>query len=319
MQVKNKLQDELVEEVEELDEDNLEADALEEAKKMKEAEDGSDEDEDEDEDEIEEEADLVPGDDDAATKSAAKIKQAKLNKENFKADLDALVESEATLSEGFRTKASLIFETALNAKVTEKVLELDEEFEQKLSEAVESTKEDLVEKVDSYLNYVVESWAEENRIALETGIRADIAESFMSNLKTVFENHYVTVPEGKEDLVDNLSAEVEKLKESYNAEVEKNMSLAQTANQLMRDSIIAESAKGLSVAQAEKLNSLLEGVEFEKAESFVEKVVTLKESYFKKGSTITEDVTEPTGEADDKVEVTTSTMNSYLDALKKLK
>ena len=314
MQVKNKLQDELVEEVEELDEESLEEDALEEAKKLKAAED------DEDDDEMDEEAKVgAEGPEiDAAKSSAAKIKKAKLNKENFKADLDALVESEATLSEGFRSKASLIFETALNAKVTEKVLELDEEFEQKLSEAVESTKEDLVEKVDAYLNYVVESWAEENRIALETGIRADIAESFMSNLKTVFENHYVEVPAGKEDLVDNLSTEVEKLKESYNAEVEKNMELSTSTNQLMRDSIIAESAKGLSVAQAEKLNSLLEGVEFEKPETFVEKVVTLKESYFKKESTITEDVTEPTGEADEKVEVS-AVMSSYLDALKNLK
>jgi hypothetical protein len=314
MQVKNKLHDELVEEVEELDEETLEKAALEEAKKMYEMDDMDDEDE--DEDEMDEQS--CSDEDSGAKSSAAKIKKAKLAKENFKADLDALVESEATLSEGFRSKASLIFETALNAKVSEKVLELDEEFEQKLDEAVEATKEDLTEKVNDYLNYVVEAWSVDNRLALETGIRGDIAESFMSNLKTVFENHYVVVPKGKEDLVDSLAEEVSRLKESYNAEVEKNMSLAQTTNQLMRDSIIAESAKGLSVAQAEKLSSLLEGTEFDKAESFVQKVVTLKESYFKKESTITEDVTEPSGEDVQKVEHST-VMNSYLDALKKLK
>jgi len=316
----NILQDELVEDVEALDEELLEDDALEEALKM-------DDDEDEDEDEVEEGKEFDTSEDDGiegnkADKDPKKtsVKKAKppMKEDNFKEDLNALVESEATLSENFRNKASLIFESALRAKVASKVNQLEEEYNEKLDEAVETAKEGLVQKVDSYLAYVVESWAVENKIALESGVRADIAESFMSNLKNVFEAHYVSVPEGKEDLVDTLSAEVEKLKEDYNAEVDKNMALQESTNELSRVGIIAEAATDLSVAQADKLSSLLEGEDFDNVKAFTKKVETLKQSYFKKDSVISEDVNTPDETLKEETVEVSGTMATYLSALKKL-
>jgi hypothetical protein len=342
----NILQDELVEDVEALDEELLEDDALEEALKM------------DDDFLIEKRITIDvdhTGEDIKATerKYSIKIKHdgesqayvtgqkqnllkflsgpeyamrkndikdmfPELLEDNFKEDLNALVESEATLSENFRNKASLIFESALRAKVASKVNQLEEEYNEKLDEAVETAKEGLVEKVDSYLAYVVESWAVENKIALESGVRADIAESFMSNLKNVFEAHYVSVPEGKEDLVDTLSAEVEKLKEDYNAEVDKNMALQESTNELSRVGIIAEAATDLSVAQADKLSSLLEGEDFGDVKAFTKKVETLKQSYFKKDSVISEDVNTPDETLKEETVEVSGTMATYLSALKKL-
>lgn len=236
--------------------------------------------------------------------------------ESFKEDLDALVESEATLSEGFRSKASLIFEAALSAKVKSEVARLEESYEERLSEEVTTIRSELEEQVDGYLNYVVESWMEENQVAIETGLRAEIAESFIGSLKDVFAEHYVEVPEAKADLVEELAAKVESLEEKYNEAIDRNIELNESVDALTREKLIVEAAEGLSVAQAEKLKSLVEDVTFEDAETFAGKVETIKESYFKK-TVASEPVVEELAE-ETQVEVS-GAMARYLDALKKTK
>jgi len=232
---------------------------------------------------------------------------------NFDEDLDALVESEATLSEGFKGKAAIIFEAALKSKLTEHVERLEEQYREELAEETARIQSDLVEKVDGYLNYVVEQWMEDNKIAVETGLRTEIAESFMSQLHAVFTEHYIEVPEGKANLVDELAAKVDELEEQVNTHIDANVKLAESVKVLKRDAIIRESSADLSEAQAEKLKSLTEGVDFDDAESFTKKVATIKESYFKtapqtREETVVEEITE-------EVQVSPM-MQRYLNALK---
>lgn len=243
-----------------------------------------------------------------------KLKEEAEEEESFKEDLDALVDSEATLSEGFRSKAGLIFEAALSAKLKTEVARLEESYEERLSEEVTSIRSELEEQVDGYLNYVVENWMEENKLAIETGLRAEIAESFIESLKDVFAEHYVEVPEGKTDLVEELAAKVEALEEKYNEAIDRNIELNEEVDALTREKLIVEASEGLSVAQAEKLKSLVEDVAFEDAETFSGKVETIKESYFKKtvvSEPVVEELTEET-----QVEVSPM-MARYLEALKK--
>jgi hypothetical protein len=227
-----------------------------------------------------------------------------------------LVESEATLSEGFKGKASVIFEAALKSKLSEHVERLEEQYAEELSEETARIQSDLVEKVDGYLNYVVEQWMDDNKLAIENGLRTEIAESFMSQLHAVFTEHYIEVPESKVDLVDELAAKVEELEEQVTSHVDANIELKESVKTLTREAIIRESATGLSETQAEKLKSLVEDVDFDTAESFEEKVATIKESYFKetKAEVISEDAVVESDEAD---EISVSPMmQRYLDALK---
>jgi hypothetical protein len=232
--------------------------------------------------------------------------------ENFKEDLDALADSEATLSEGFKDKASVIFEAALKSKLSEHVERLEEQYAEELAEETNRIQSDLVEKVDGYLNYVVEQWMEDNKVAVESGLRTEIAENFMSALHGVFVENYVQVPEAKVDLVDELAQKVEELEESLNAKIEDNVSLKESVNALTRQAIIRESSAGLSEAQAEKLKSLVEDVDFGDAETFASKVETIKESYFKE--TKTEVIAEDTAVVTEETSVSPR-MAAYLKAL----
>ena len=231
---------------------------------------------------------------------------------NFDEDLTALVESEATLSEGFKDKASVIFEAALKSKLVEHVNRLEESYAEELAEETARIQNDLVEKVDGYLNYVVEQWMEDNKVAIESGLRTEIAENFMSALHNVFVENYIQVPESKVDLVDELSAKVDELEESLNEKIEDNVALKESVNKLTRQSIIRESSAGLSEAQAEKLKSLVEDVDFGDAETFTAKVATIKESYFKE--TKAEVIAEDTAVAQEEVSVSPR-MAAYLKAL----
>ena len=231
---------------------------------------------------------------------------------NFDEDLNALVESEATLSEGFKDKASVIFEAALKSKLVEHVNRLEEQYAEELAEETARIQNDLVEKVDGYLNYVVEQWMEDNKVAIESGLRTEIAENFMSALHNVFVENYIQVPESKVDLVDELSAKVDELEESLNEKIEDNVALKESVNKLTRQSIIRESSAGLSEAQAEKLKSLVEDVDFGDAETFTAKVATIKESYFKE--TKAEVIAEDTAVAQEEVSVSPR-MAAYLKAL----
>lgn len=235
---------------------------------------------------------------------------------DFSADLDALVESEATLSDEFKGKASTIFEAAVKSKLAEEIDRLEEKYNEELAEEVESTKSDLVEKVDNYLNYVVEQWMDDNKLAVQSGLRTEIAEKFMTSLKDLFTESYIEVPESKVDLVDELASANEELEESVNEAVAKNISMQEELETYKRNAIIAEAAEGLAVTEAEKLKKLAEDVDFDDAETFAQKVATIKESYFTKKVSESADIEEDASDDAPVVEVT-DTMSQYLSAIKK--
>lgn len=228
------------------------------------------------------------------------------------AELEQVMESEATLSDEFKEKTSIIFEAAVKSKLSEEVSRLEEQYKEELAEEVSSIKSELVEKVDSYLNYVVETWMEDNKVAVQNGLRTEIAEGFMNKMKDLFVESYIDVPETKVDLVDELAGQVEELEESLNKQTGESIKLSEELEQYKRDAIIAEAARGLADTQKEKLAELVEGIEFD--EDFESKVATVKESYFTK--TVSEEVEIVDEEPETTVEVS-SAMDSYLSALRK--
>jgi len=236
---------------------------------------------------------------------------------DFSDDLEALVSEEATLSEGFKDKAALIFEAAISSKVAEEVARLEEQYAEDLAEEIKTTKEDLVEKVDNYLNYVVENWMEENKLAIQSGLRAEIAEGFMNSLKDLFTESYIEVPESKVDLVDGLADEVKELEEQLNETTEKNISMKEALEELVRKDIIREASKDLAETQVAKLESLAEGVEFEGPEEFAAKVATLKESYFKAGEVTSVVSDDPEEEDEEGTTEINESMAQYLTAIRK--
>ena len=202
-------------------------------------------------------------------------------KVDFQEDLNALVSEQEDLSEDFKDKAAVIFEAAVKSKISEEIDRLEEQYKTELSEEVAQVKSELAEKVDGYLSYVVEQWMEENKVAVEVGLRAEIAESFINGLKGLFEQHYVEVPESKYDLVDDLATKVGELEEQLNKSTEDNIKLNEQVSTLRRDQIIAEATAGMVEIDAAKLKNLVEDVDFETAETFAKKVSIVKESYFK--------------------------------------
>jgi AraC-like DNA-binding protein len=232
---------------------------------------------------------------------------------DFSADLGALVESEATLSEGFRDKAAVIFEAAIKSKLSEEVARIESELQEEFDEELKTTREEMVEQIDGYLNYVVEKFMEENKLAIEHGLRTELAEDFMNGLKTLFTESYVEVPESKVDLVDELGTQVRELEEKLNETTEASIRMTGELEELKRDAIIREHSRDLAETQVEKLKSLAEDIDFEDAETFASKVATIKESYFtKKKVTVAE---ESVDEAAEEQEVTGS-MAMYVNALK---
>ena len=235
---------------------------------------------------------------------------------DFSQDLDALIESEATLSDEFKAKTAVIFEAAIKSKLSEEIDRLEENYKTELEEEVSATKADMVEKVDSYLNYVVENWMEENKLAVQTGLRTEIAEKFMNSMKDLFTESYIDVPESKVDLVDELAAEVEELEEALNNSMAKAIETAEELEDMKRNEVIREASKDLAETQVEKLAKLVGDITFEDEDTFAEKVKTVKESYFKKESV--ESVIEDAVEDDDgNIVETTGTMEQYLTAIRK--
>lgn len=200
---------------------------------------------------------------------------------DYSEDLESLVAEEATLSDGFQAKAGIIFEAALKSKVGTEIDRLESEYVANLEEEVTEIKSELVEKVDSYLNYVVSNWMSENEVAVTTGLRTEIAEDFMTSLQSVFKEHYIEVPEGKVDLVDELAEQVAELEESLNKSTEDNIALTESVSNLERAEIVRNASSGLALTEAEKLASLVEDIDFDDAESFEMKVNVVKESYFR--------------------------------------
>ena len=235
---------------------------------------------------------------------------------DFSGDLNALVESEATLSDGFKDKAATIFEAAVKSKLSEEIARIEESYGQELAEEIASTKSDLVEKIDSYLNYVVENWMSENQIAIQSGLRSEIAENFMNGLKDLFVESYVEVPESKVDLVDDLAEQVEELEDALNSQTSKNIKMTEELELFQRYEVIREHAHGLAETEVEKLAALAEDLDFIDEETFSAKVKTIKESYFTKEVKSVEVVDDLVEDADNSVEIS-SAMDSYLQALKK--
>ena len=200
---------------------------------------------------------------------------------DMKEDVAALTDGEE-LSEEFKAKAATIFEASVKAKLVEEIEKLEGEYETKVAEKVEETKSEIVEKVDAYLNYVVEEWMKENELAIEKGLRAEITEDFIGGLKSLFESHYINVPQEKYDVIEAQTAEIEKLKEEVNQTIEKNVELNQAIGQHVRTDIINDVSSDLAETESEKLKGLAESIEYKDAESFRTSVETLKNSYFPK-------------------------------------
>ncbi len=235
---------------------------------------------------------------------------------DYSEELTALVESEATLSEEFKVKTAVIFEAALKSKLAEEVERIETAYEDKLAEETASQNSELVEKVDSYLNYVVENWMAENEVAVQNGLRAEIAENFMENLKGLFVESYIDVPDSKVDLVDDLADQVEELEEALNKTTEDAIALSEQVEVLTRGAIVSEAISDLADTQAEKFEKLVESLDFEDAATFASKVATVKESFFAKSVEVTEEVTTE----EDAVALTEDvapSMSKYLNAIRK--
>ena len=238
---------------------------------------------------------------------------------DFSEDLDALVESEATLSDEFKAKTAVIFESALKTKLAEEIVRIETAYEEKLEAELIEQREEFVEKVDSYLNYVVEQWMEENKLAIHQGLRTEIAEGFMNNLKDLFVESYVDVPESKIDLVDDLADQVEELEEQLFKTTTDAIKLSEEVTELKRAAIIAEATADLAETQQEKMVSLCADLDFDDEESFAAKVVTVKESYFTKTAqteTVLEEQADDPEAYAEEVEVA-PTMDRYLSALRR--
>lgn len=230
-------------------------------------------------------------------------------------DVAALINGEE-LSEEFKTKAATIFEAAVVTRVKQEVAKLEEEFDARLAEQVESIKEGMVEKVDGYLNYVVEQWMTDNELALENGMKAEIMESFVSGMKGLFEQHYIEVPEEKFDILADLQEEAEFTKAKLDEQLAANVELTKKINEMTRTSTIAEASSGMADTDVEKFNALAEELSFEDIESFKTKLQTIKENYFGKKSTVVESVVtdEPVQLTED-VKSVDPVMAHYLRAL----
>ena len=197
-------------------------------------------------------------------------------------DVKALVSSDADLSEEFKDKAATIFEAAVKTRIKEQTKILEAQFEKKLTSETETIKEAMVEKVDSYLNYVVEEWMKENELAVERGIRTEIAEDFITGLKGLFKEHYIDVPEEKYNVLDDLTDQVKDLEGKLNEQIEKNVNLSKDVSESNREKLIAQVSEDLADTEKEKFSSMAENVEYDSAEKFQEKLETIKESYFPK-------------------------------------
>jgi hypothetical protein len=255
-----------------------------------------------------------------------KMENKKLKKEDLeidvKDDMDALVGGE-DLSEEFKTKAATIFETAVSAKVisevNQRIEELEEQYVQEITEAKEEHKSTMTEKVDGYLNYVVEEWMTENELAVEKGIRSELVEDFMTGLKTLFTEHYIDIPEEKVDLVDDLFGKVEDLEQKLDESINNNVEMKKELAEFKKEDTLREVSKDLADTEKEKLGKLAEGIDFEDEQQYTEKLEVIKENYFptstQKTETITEEL-ENTEEEETSSEVSADpVMSRYVSAL----
>jgi len=265
---------------------------------------------------------LAAGDhvDHEGEKLAEKTKEAETAKKieiNVKEDVEALMNGEDNLSEEFKVKAATIFEAAIKSKVAGEIDRLEEEYATNLQEAKETAKSELTEKVDSYLNYVVEEWMKENELAIEKGVKGEIAEDFITGLKQLFEDHYIDIPDEKYNVLDAQATEIEELKGKLNEETKKVIDLSKEVGENTKSSIFESITDSLADSEKEKFKGLVESVDYEDADSYKQKLETIKESYFVKEKA-TNNVTE-TNDAEGGAIDMSGPMSAYMTAISRTK
>ena len=230
-------------------------------------------------------------------------------------DVNALFAGEE-LSEDFQDKARTIFETAIKSKVAEIKEQVQAQYQEQLIEEVAAVKTELTERVDSYLEYVAQEWLEENTLAVEHGLKTEMTESFLAGMKGLFEDHYVTVPEDRYDVLESMVDKLDEMESKLNEQIDKNVALNRRLAESVADVIFAEVSEGLALTQKEKLASLAENVEFDSEETYREKLVTLKNSYFSESATSAQrEVAEEVETVEESAESVSPLMESYLSVL----
>ena len=235
---------------------------------------------------------------------------------NVEEDMNALFSGEE-LSEEFQNKAKTIFEAAINSKVAKIKEEIEEENEKKIVEEITEVKAALVERVDSYLEYVADEWLKDNKLSVEHGLKSEMTESFLSGMKQLFEEHYVSIPEDKYDVVENMVDKLDEMETKLNEQIERNVGLNKRLAESTADVIVSEVSEGLAATQKEKLASLAESVEFKSEESYREKLETLKESYF--GQSVQKQTSETVLNEETQAVEYTGAMAQYMKALNSVK
>jgi hypothetical protein len=231
-------------------------------------------------------------------------------------DVNALLSGEE-LSEEFQEKARTIFEAAIRSKVSEIKEQIQETYENALIEEVENIKQGLIERVDAYLEYVADEWVSENALAIEQGLKTEMTESFLLGMRGLFEDHYVSIPEEKYDVIESMVDKLDEMEEKLNEQIEKNIALNNRLAESVADVIFADVAEGLALSQKDKLASLAENVEFDSESDYREKLVTLRESYFPSNAGTQREVTENLSESVDYPETPqiSGIMERYLSVL----
>ena len=236
---------------------------------------------------------------------------------SVKEDMEVLMGSDDTLSEEFKVKAATIFEAAVKSKIRSEIERIDEQVRSERDSEMETFKEELTEKVDTYLNYVVEEWTKENELAIERGLKGEIAEDFISGLKQLFEDHYIDVPDEKYNVLEAQSEKISELEEKLNEAIQKSVDLTSSNETLVREQVVSEISEDLADTEIEKFKSLTQDVDFGSEDSFREKLNTLKESYFPKvqpSSTSDETFGDEDGSTAQDVD-TTDAMKTYMSAI----
>jgi hypothetical protein len=246
-------------------------------------------------------------------KVKAEAVEARIKDIDVKEDVQALMSADDSLSEDFKIKAATIFEAAVKSKVRSEIERIHEVVLEEKVEEIETFKSELTEKVDTYLNYVVEEWTKENELAIERGLKGEIAEDFISGLKQLFEDHYIDVPDEKYDVLEAQSEKISELEEKLNEQITKSVGLTSSNSKLVRERVISEVSEDLADTEIEKFKSLTEDVDFTDEDSFREKCETLKDSYFPK-TVVEQRVHDEDGSTAQDVD-TTDAMTAYLSAI----
>ena len=236
---------------------------------------------------------------------------------NVEEDIEALLSGEE-LSEEFQEKARTIFEAAITSKIAEVKEEIEQEYEKALTEEITTLKEELTERVDAYLEYVADEWVSENELALERGLKSEMTDSFLTGMKSLFEEHYVSIPEDKYDVLNSMVEKLDEMEDKLNEQIDKNVALKKRLAESTSDVIFSEVSEGLAITQKEKLATLAENVEFESEDNYREKLVTLRNSYF--SSDVQKDTSETLSESTETGHQphTSGVMESYIQTLRRV-